>query len=122
MKNNQVILLGNIVRPPETLSTSNGNQLSRFRFACNRKTSGKDGERQADFFDVEVWGRQAEHLYSSCAVGDRLIIIGKLRQQEWLDKEGGRHSRLIVSADAVGLSLEFNSYSTRTREDISISE
>ncbi len=122
MQNNQVTLLGNIVRPPEIISTSNGHQLSRFRFACNRRASNKEGERQTDFFDVEVWGRQAENLNSSCSVGDRLIIIGRLRQQDWMDKEGVRHNRTIITAEAVGLSLQFSSYSSRAREEAIIGD
>jgi single-strand DNA-binding protein len=108
------------VRTPELVTSANGHPFARFRIACNRRPSKNNGETLVDFFDVEVWGRQAENLCSSCSQGERLMVAGKMRFQEWTDKEGERHTRYVVAAELVGLSLEYHSFNLRSgnRDDL----
>ncbi len=114
MQMNYTVLTGNIVRSPELSITVNGNPFCRFRFASNRagsRTNGGEKEQpEADFFDVEVWGRQAENLCDTCVAGDRLLVTGRIRYNEWEDGEGLRRSRHIIMADVIALSLEFDTY------------
>ena len=115
MQMNYAVLTGNIVRSPELSITVNGNPFCRFRFASNRSGGRKNGgekeqQPEADFFDVEVWGRQAENLCDTCVAGDRLLVAGRLRYNEWEDGEGLRHSRHVIMADVVALTLEFDTY------------
>ncbi len=112
MQLNNVVVSGNIVRSPELSVTVNGNPFCRFRFAANRSAGRKDGIEQpeADFFDVEVWGRQAENLCDTCVAGDRLLVSGRMRYNEWEDGEGLRRSRHVIMADVIGLTLEFDTY------------
>ncbi len=117
MQMNYVVLSGNIVRSPELSITVNGNPFCRFRFASTRPTRrGEAASAEADFFDVEVWGRQAENLCDSCVAGDRLVVSGRLRYNEWEDAEGGRRSRHVIMADIVALTLEFDTYRVAQRE------
>ncbi len=114
MQMNYAVLTGNVVRSPELSITVNGNPFCRFRFASNRggchKNGGEKEQPEADFFDVEVWGRQAENLCDTCVAGDRLLVAGRIRYNEWEDGEGLRRSRHIIMADVIALSLEFDTY------------
>jgi single-strand DNA-binding protein len=117
MQINYVVLSGNVVRSPELSITVNGNPFCRFRFASARP--GRRGEASApdaDFFDVEVWGRQAENLCDTCVAGDRVLVAGRVRYNEWEDTEGARRSRHVVMADIVALTLEFDTYRIAQRE------
>ncbi len=113
MQLNYAVLTGNIVRSPELSITVNGNPFCRFRFASNRPAGTKDNGKdypEADFFDVEIWGRQAENLCDTCVAGDRLLVAGRIRYNEWEDGEGLRRSRHVIMADVCALSLEFDTY------------
>ena len=52
---NKVILVGNLTRDPELVTTNNGISLCRFTLAVQRRFSGSDGEREADFINIVVW-------------------------------------------------------------------
>lgn len=104
---NQIVMTGNVVRSPELSNTVKGHPFTRFRFACNRPPRNPEAEGEADFVDVEAYGRLAENLCSTCSVGDRLLVVGKMRHQRWEDDEGNKRARYVVLADAVGVSMEF---------------
>ena len=60
---NRVFLMGNLTRDPELRYTPNGTAVASFGVAVNRKYTTKDGDRKedVDFFDIEVWSKQAEN-------------------------------------------------------------
>lgn len=108
---NNVALVGNLASDPK-LGEANGTVVN-FRLAVNRRrvrASGEeDEEERADFIDVECWGSQAENISASLKRGDRAIVAGQLKQDQWTNEEGNRRSRLRIRATAVGPSLEFQS-------------
>jgi single-strand DNA-binding protein len=106
---NEVTLVGNITSDIDLKITPSGTAVARFGLAWNRKFQ-KDGEWQEEpnFFDVTVWREQAEHLAESAGKGSRVIVIGRLEQQRWEDKEtGAGRSKVAVAADEVGVSLRW---------------
>jgi single-strand DNA-binding protein len=113
---NQIVMTGNVVRSPELSNTVKGHPFTRFRFACNRPPRNPEAEGEADFVDVEAYGRLAENLCSTCSVGDRLLVVGKMRHQRWEDDEGNKRARYVVLADAVGVSMEFKALGQRAEE------
>ena len=60
---NKVILVGNLTRDPELITTSNGISLCRFSLAIQRRFAGPDGERDVDFVNIVVWRAQADNCY-----------------------------------------------------------
>jgi single-strand DNA-binding protein len=70
----------------------------------------QDGEwRDGDtnFFKVNVWRGQAEHLADWLAKGDRVMVTGRLRQRSWETPEGDKRSVTEIEADEVGASLRW---------------
>ena len=51
---NKVILVGNLTRDPELITTNNGISLCRFSLAVQRRFASQDGEREADFINIVV--------------------------------------------------------------------
>ena len=51
--------------------------------------------------------RPAEHLADSLSKGDRVMIIGRLRQRSWETPEGDKRSVTEIEADEVGASLKW---------------
>jgi single-strand DNA-binding protein len=101
-----------LVADPELKYLPSGTAVANLRLASNR-TYTSNGERrdEALFVDVEVYGRLAEAVAQHKAKGAFLIVDGRLRQNTW-ERDGQRHSRLLVVADqvsfgpAVGLAAD----------------
>jgi single-strand DNA-binding protein len=54
-----------------------------------------------------VWRGQAENLAESLGKGDRVMVIGRLRQRSWESPEGDKRSVTELEADEVGASLKW---------------
>ncbi|MDR2767417.1 MAG: single-stranded DNA-binding protein, partial [Treponema sp.] len=60
---NRVILVGRLTRDAELKYTAGGQAVCKFSVAINRrKKNGEQWVDEANFFDVVVWGRQAESV------------------------------------------------------------
>ncbi len=107
---NSVMVVGNLTSDPR-MGEADG-KVVNFRLAVNRwRRPGQDPEEEVkertEFIDVECWGSQAENVASSLKRGDRAIVAGQLKLDQWTDENGDNHSRLRIKALAVGHSLEF---------------
>ena len=55
---NIAILIGRLTRDPELrYIPSTGRPVATFSIAVDRTFVGKDGQKQADFFNIVVWGK-----------------------------------------------------------------
>jgi len=100
---NHVTLIGNLVRDAELKYTANGTAVSKFSLAVNtRKKNGDQWEDVANFFDVVVWGRQAENLDLYLKKGKKIAVDGELRQDRW-QQDGQSRSRVEVVANTIQL-------------------
>jgi single-strand DNA-binding protein len=63
--------------------------------------------RVCNFFKVNVWRDQAEHLTDSLGKGDRVMVTGRLRQRSWETPDGDKRSVTELEADEVGASLKW---------------
>lgn len=88
---NKVILMGNLVRDPETRTTPNGQSVTSFTLAVNRQWS-QDGEKResVSYIDCVVWGKPGEIIAQYVSKGRALLVSGRLDQRSWDDKESGQ--------------------------------
>jgi len=101
---NKVLLMGNLTRDPEVRYTPKGTAIASLGLAINRQWTNEAGEKKEEvtFVDVEVWGRQAETAGQYLAKGRPVFIEGRLRFDQWDDKESGqKRSKLKVVAERV---------------------
>ena len=98
---NRVTLSGRLAADPELKYLPSGTAVANLRLASNRTyTSNGERREEALFVDVEVYGKPAEAVAQHKAKGAFLIVDGRLRQNTW-ERDGQRHSRLLVVADQV---------------------
>lgn len=95
---NKVILIGNLTRDPETRVTANGTTICKIPLAVSRKFSTRDGERREEtcFVDVDAFGKQAEVLAKYCTKGRPLCVEGRLKLDQWENKDGAKRNKLGV--------------------------
>ncbi|MED5856830.1 MULTISPECIES: single-stranded DNA-binding protein [Streptococcus] len=87
---NKVILIGRLVNIPELNKTANDKSVARATLAVNRRYKGQNGEREADFVNVIVWGKLAETLASYATKGSLISLDGELRTRRY-EKDGVTH-------------------------------
>ncbi len=100
MSFNKIIIVGNLGRDPELRYTPQGTPVCSFTVATNDKRKDKTGEQQdiTTWFRVTVWGRQAETASQYLTKGRPVYIEGRLRMEEWSDRDGKQRSTLEVHA------------------------
>ena len=84
---NKIILIGRIVATPELHKTNNGKSVARATIAVNRRYKDQNGEREADFINIVVWGKLAETLASYASKGSLISVDGELRTRKF-EKNG----------------------------------
>jgi len=96
---NKVILIGNLTRDPELRYTPKGMAIAKVGLAVNRKWKNESGEAKDEvtFIDVDVFGKTAENINKWFAKGNPIMVIGRLKYDQWEDKNGsGKRSKLSI--------------------------
>jgi single-strand DNA-binding protein len=95
---NRVTLVGRLTRDPELRHTQGGAAVLQMGLAVNGRV--RDGDNWTDkpnYFDVKVWGQQAESLYKSLTKGRRIAVDGRLDWQTWGEGENKRTKVEVVA-------------------------
>ena len=100
MSFNKIIVVGNLGRDPELRYTPQGTAVCSFSMATNEKRRDKSGEFQdvTTWFKVTLWGSQAENASKYLAKGRQVFIEGRLRVEEWTDRDNNKRTSLEVNA------------------------
>ena len=101
---NSVLIEGNLTRDPELSYTPKGTPVCRLSLGSNRFFKQEDEyQKEVSFFDVTVWGRQAEVCGEYLEKGRGVRVVGRLKQDRWQDSAGNNRSRVLI----VGEHVEF---------------
>lgn len=97
---NKVILVGNLTRDPQVRYTPSGMAVADVGLAVNHTWFDKQSNQRKEevtFVDVTLWGRTAEIAGEYLAKGRQVLIEGRLRLDQWDDKQTGqKRSKLCV--------------------------
>ncbi len=99
---NRVTLVGRLTRDPELRHTAGGDPICSMRVAVSSRSRDENGGwgDKSNYFDVVVFGRQAETASNYLAKGRRIGIDGRLSWREWTAQDGAkRQSTEIVAND-----------------------
>ena len=85
---NKVLLMGNLTRDPELRVTPKGTPICQFSLAIDRQFKMESGESREEviYVDIEAWGKQGETIAKYCTKGRPLYVEGRLRLDQWEDK------------------------------------
>ena len=105
MNLNHFTVSGNLTREPELRSVGADKSVTSFTIAHNTKFKTSDGEAKEEvtFIDCEAWGRQGEIAAQFLTKGSMVIVEGRIKQDNWTDKDGQKRSKLKISVDRVHL-------------------
>lgn len=97
---NKVILVGNLGADPEIRNLPSGSSVANFNIATSETYTNKNGERvtQTEWHRIECWEGLAKVAEQYLKKGNQVYIEGKLRTEEWQDKEGNTRYTTKVRA------------------------
>lgn len=96
---NKIMLVGRATRDPE-IRYSQGEKstcVASFSIAVDRRGAA-DGAETADFFDCVSFGRLAEVFEKHVKKGTKMLIVGRLQNDNYTNKDGVKvyRNRVIV--------------------------
>ncbi|MCR4398924.1 MAG: single-stranded DNA-binding protein [Firmicutes bacterium] len=98
---NRIVLVGRLARDPELRYTPTGKAVAGFTIAVNRRFPIQQGEREADFIDVVVWGKLAETVANHLQKGRMVGVDGRLQIRSYETQDGQKRRATEVIADNV---------------------
>lgn len=99
---NRVILIGRLVRDPETRYGETGKVVARYTLAVDRKFK-KEGEQSADFINCVTFGKSAEFAEKYLKQGTKIAVVGRLQTGSYINKDGQK----VRTTDVVVEEHEF---------------
>ena len=98
---NKVTLIGRLTKDPDLRFTPGaGTAVTTFTLAVNRKFK-REGQPDADFIQVVVWGKMAEATANYMTKGRQIGISGRIETRSYEAKDGTRRYVTEVIAEDV---------------------
>lgn len=101
MQLSRIVLIGRMTRDPEERFTNDGMETSKFCVAVNRPGKPREGEKNADFFNVVCFRHSAKFANQYLRRGNLVAVEGRLQIDEYTDREGAKRTWVEVVADNV---------------------
>ena len=95
---NRATLFGRLTRDVELRTTPSGRSVAMFTLAIDRPPT-KDGNKEADFIPVVLWGKTAEAVARYVHKGQRLLVEGRIQVRSYDGKDGQKRYATEVVAD-----------------------
>lgn len=98
-----VSLVGNLAADPELRQTPSGRSVCQLRVAVGSPYKDANGQwvDKTSFFDVIVWGPQAESCARFLSRGRQVAVDGRLDQRSWEGQDGTKRSKVQIVANTV---------------------
>ena len=104
-----IVIVGNVLTAPEWRRTAKGTLVTNFRVASTARRLDRETGRWVDGDSLRVrvtcWRRLAEGVSASVAVGDPVVVVGRLFTRDWTDADGNARTSYEMEAAAVGHDL-----------------
>lgn len=102
---NKVILIGNLGSDPEVRYLESGSAVAKFNIATTESYTNKSGERvdNTEWHRIEVWEGLAKVAEKYLKKGNQVYIEGRIRTDNWTDKEGQQRSGVTIRANSMTL-------------------
>lgn len=116
---NRVVLVGRLTKDPELRYTPGaGKAVATFTLAVNRRFKSQ-GQPDADFIPIVVWGKQAENTANYMSKGRLVGISGSIQTRSYEAKDGTKRYVTEVIADEVQFLESKNATTNRTESEYS---
>lgn len=99
---NRIMVIGNVGSEPEMRFTPNGNPVTNFSVATNRRYQVDEEDREeTTWFRVQAWNKLAETCNEYLSKGRQVYVDGRLQVRKWEDNEGKPRTSVEIVANTV---------------------
>ena len=99
---NHVVLIGRLTKDVDLrYIQGTGTPVANFAIAVDREFTGKDGRKEVDFIDIQVWGKSAENCANYIGKGSLVSVQGSIRIDSYQNQEGENRRITRVNANRV---------------------
>jgi single-strand DNA-binding protein len=103
---------GRLTKDAELTTTQKGTAMAKFRMAVNDRRN-----EDTLFLNVLCFGKMAEALNSHLTRGRLVGVQGKLKIDDYQDKDGNLKNSICVMADEISLGPSGSVSTEKTEED-----
>ncbi|URZ15529.1 single-stranded DNA-binding protein [Clostridium felsineum] len=101
---NKILLIGRMTKDPSIKQFENtGNNRCNFTIAVRKRTKNNNGENEADFISITVWGKTAENVAKYMKKGYLVGVSGRLQVRSYDDVNGNKK----YITEVVGEEVQF---------------
>lgn len=99
---NKVILIGRVGQEPESKSVGDST-VTKFSLATSESYKNKSGEKVEDttWHNIEIWGKLAEVADKYVKKGDKLMVEGKIKVDQYEDKDGVKKTATKIRVESM---------------------
>ena len=111
---NKVIMMGRLTRNPEIRYSQGDSQtaIARFSLAVDRRFKRQGDTVTADFFNWTAFGRQAEFVEKYLKQGSKILLTGRIQNDNYTNKEGQKVYSVQVMTEEIEFAESKSSSST----------
>ena len=107
----KAIIIGNVVRDPETRATTSGSEVTSFSVAVNYNyVMNGEKKEQVSYIEVSAWGKPGNVIAQYAKKGTPIMVSGRLSQRTYEDKTGAKRSAVEIVME------DFNLLGSRSQE------
>ena len=106
-----VTIIGNLTADVELRYTAQGKAVAGFTVAESKRVKDADGgwkDGDSTFWRCSLWDAAAENMTESLHKGQRVIVVGEVRQRSFETQQGEKRTVMEVTATDVGPSLKWS--------------
>jgi single-strand DNA-binding protein len=110
MADNMVTLVGTLGTDPEVRRTPQGKDVVNFNLVTNERIRNADdtwSDGAASWFRVTAWNALGRNAAMSFRKGQRVIVRGSLKVEQWQAKDGSTAKTVVLTASALGHDVLF---------------
>ena len=99
----ELTIVGNVGGDPVMRYTASGVPVTTISVATNRRWKSQDGQRQEEttWFRITAWNQLAETVHEYVRKGSKVLVVGSVRAEPWVDRAGNARTSLEVRADTI---------------------
>lgn len=99
---NQITMQGNLTRDPQLSYLPSQTPVVDFGLASNRKWKDQNGEGREEvcFVDCQAFGKIAENIAKFFSKGRAILVVGRLKFDQWETPEGDKRSKHKIFVEA----------------------
>lgn len=112
-----VTIVGNVVADPEARISQGGKPWVTFRIASTPRQQNQQTKEWEDgeplWMGCRAYGEHANNIAASLRKGMRVVVLGRMTQRNYTDKQNMQRTSLELEVEEVGPSLRFATASTQ---------